>query len=500
MSSTDFIADYHAKTARHLKRLNLGQGRDVTAVLDGQQRLTALNIGLRGSHAEKLPRKWIDSPWAYPRRSLHLDLTGPAADNELGMEFDFRFLTEDRASSETEKHWFSVPSILSLEAGEEIFDYVQEHGLLSSKFAFRTLSRLHQVVHTDLIINYYEEEAQDLDKVLNIFIRVNSGGTTLSYSDLLLSIATAQWEEVEAREVIHGLVDELNETGQNFSFSKDIVLKAGLLLADIPSIAFRVTNFNATNMEILEQCWKPMSASLRLAVRLIADFGFSGRTLNADSVILPVAYYLHHRKLGENYLTSNSHANDREAIRGWVVRSLVKPGIWGSGLDTLLLALRKSIQESGKERFPVSEIESTMARLGKSLRFEEDEIEELLNLSYGDKRTFALLSLLYPGMDFRNEFHLDHIVPRSVLKKSFITAKSPAEAEALKRKLTNFQTCSCWRVHSMWRSRIKCPLSGLRSICPISSPGTAILHVTTWQTCRLQSPTLSRSSQDGAND
>ena len=33
------------------------------------------------------------------------------------------------------------------------------------------------------IINYYEENDQDLDKVLDIFVRVNSGGTQLSYSD-----------------------------------------------------------------------------------------------------------------------------------------------------------------------------------------------------------------------------------------------------------------------------------------------------------------------------
>jgi hypothetical protein len=37
---------------------------------------------------------------------------------------------------------------------------------------------------------FFEEEDQDLDKGLNIFIRVNSGGTVLSYADLLLSIAT----------------------------------------------------------------------------------------------------------------------------------------------------------------------------------------------------------------------------------------------------------------------------------------------------------------------
>jgi hypothetical protein len=420
----DFMTDYHARSARHLKRLNIGEGRALTAVLDGQQRLTALNIGLRGSHAEKLPRKWVDSPWAYPQRFLYLNLVQGADENDLGMEYDFRFLTNERAVADSggNRHWFPVTNIMKITGIAELFGYVQEVDLATNKFAFPALSRLHEVVHKDMLINYYEEEAQDLDKVLNIFIRVNSGGTQLSYSDLLLSIATAQWGDVEAREVIHTLVDELNETGQHFTLNKDIVLKAGLLLTDLPSIAFKVTNFNAANMDTLQRNWQSISAALRLAVRLLADFGFSDRTLNADSVVLPIAYYIHLRRLNENYLNTASVTQDREAIKGWVIKSLVKPGIWGSGLDTLLLTLRKTIQEYGQKSYPAAELESAMTRLGKSLRFDEDEIQDLLGLAYGDKRTFALLALLYPGMDFRNEFHLDHIVPGGAIKKSHLAA------------------------------------------------------------------------------
>ena len=82
------------------------------------------------------------------------------------------------------------------------------------------------MVQTEPVIAYYEEEDQDLDKVLDIFIRTNSGGTTLSYSDMLMSMATAQWENLDAREAIHGTVDEINRTGDGFGFSKDFLLKA----------------------------------------------------------------------------------------------------------------------------------------------------------------------------------------------------------------------------------------------------------------------------------
>jgi hypothetical protein len=75
----------------------------------------------------------------------------------------------------------------------------------------------------------------DADKVLDIFVRVNSGGTTLSYSDLLLSMATNQWQHLDAREEVRGLVQELNNGGcREFSFSKDVVVSE-LRPAELPA-------------------------------------------------------------------------------------------------------------------------------------------------------------------------------------------------------------------------------------------------------------------------
>lgn len=415
----EFMTTYHERLSRHLKQHPLSEPRDVTAILDGQQRLTSLNIGLRGSYAEKLPRKWADNPSAYPIRHLYLNLADSATENELGMQFDFRFLTKDQARTDSPSgaHWFPVSEVLKLEDGNGLFKYVLKAGLVDAEFPFQALSRLHGVVHREATINFFEEESQDLEKVLNIFIRANSGGSPLTYSDLLLSIATAQWKDVEARDAIHGLVDELNDVGQGFQMNKDLVLKAGLVLTNTPSIAFRVTNFNSANMATLESNWESIAASMRLAARLLADFGFSERTLTANSVVIPIAYYVHTRGLQENYLTAPASREDRERLRLWAVKSLLKPGVWGSGLDTLLLQIRNVIQTYGHHGFPVVEIESAMARLGKSLRFDEDELEDLLSLSWGEKRAFPLLSLLYPGMNFRNEFHMDHVFPRSRLTR-----------------------------------------------------------------------------------
>ena len=115
----------------------------------------------------------------------------------------------------------------------------------------------------------------------------------------------------------------------------------------------------------------------------------------------------------------SEYAADRSALRHWLVKSLLKAsGIWGSGLDTLLTALRKDIAEKGAHAFPVKAIESTMSGRGKSLVFSEEELEELTTLEYGDKRTFSLLSILFPGFDFSHHFHVDHIYPKGLFTRS----------------------------------------------------------------------------------
>jgi Protein of unknown function DUF262 len=409
---------YHERTHRHCDRLNLPRERAVTAILDGQQRLTALNIGLNGSHAEKLPRKWASSPDAYPVKELYLDLCHVAPDDELGMHYRFEFLIPERAREDSGEttHWYRVRDILGLAEGAmPAFDYIDGTAIAQEqrRAALEKLDRLRRTIHEDPVISYHEEEEQEIDRVLNIFIRVNSAGTELSYSDLLLSIATAQWTERDARETVNDLVDSLNGNGQGFGFSKDLVLKAGLVMTDAGDVRFKVANFNRPNMAKLEGEWDRIASALSIGARLLGSFGFSERTLTAHSVLTPIADYLFRRGVDESYLTTGQHADDRERIRDWVIRSLLKAGVWGSGLDTLLVAIRRVIREHPGAAFPLDEIQSAMARGGKSLRFEHEEIEDLVETQYGKGRAFVLLALLYPGIDVRNEFHVDHVFPRS---------------------------------------------------------------------------------------
>lgn len=413
----DFVRDYHERDRPHCPPLGEVQHRRLTAVLDGQQRLTALNVGLRGSMARKLPHKWWNNPRAFPVRKLHLDLLWvPDEEDEEGLTYRFNFLTEGEAGSPAGGVcWFPVRRILSMEnAGPAMSRWLNAHlNQENVDEAFEKLFQLYEVVHSKHLIAYYEEERQDLDKALQIFIRTNDGGTPLSHSDLLLSIAVAQWTNYDARQEIHNLVDDLNRIGVGFRFTKNLVLKAGLMLSNIGSVGFRVKNFNRHNMEILEKNWAEIKQALRLTVQLVSSYGFNGQNLTAQNSILPIAYYLFCKRPPESFLTHSQYQADRQAIRGWLIRSLLKSGVWGSGLDTLLTDLRLVINQSGRDGYPTHQLGQAMTRRGRPLLFDEEEIEDLVDMRYSDRLTFALLSLLFPFIDLQNQFHIDHIYPQS---------------------------------------------------------------------------------------
>ena len=444
----DFVRDYHQKNNPHCPPLGVLPNRQLTAVLDGQQRLTALNIGLRGSMAWKLPHKWWNNPGAFPVRKLHLDLLWqPDEDDEEGLKYRFSFLSAHQASdNQNGVCWFPVGQVLHFKnPGPAMTQWLIER-LPQQQVtpAHETLFELYQVVHNKHLVAYYEETGQELDKALQIFIRMNDGGTPLSHSDLLLSIAVAQWTRLDARKEIHELVDELNGIGIGFTFSKDLVLKAGLMLSDIGRVGFKVDNFNRENMDTFESKWEDIKGALILTVQLVSSFGFTGQNLTAHNAILPVAYYLYMKNPGESYLTHSRFRQDRQVIREWLIRSLLKSGVWGSGLDTLLTGLRRTIKENGSDAFPVARIREELAGRGRDLIFGDEEIEDLADMRYSNRLTFALLSLVFPFVDLRNQFHVDHIFPAARfterrLKDACVPDEKVAAFRERKDRLANLQ-------------------------------------------------------------
>lgn len=423
----EFVRDYHQKNNSHNLKASVTGNDDIIAVLDGQQRLTSLYIGLYGSYAYKEHMKRWDSDASFPIRKLHLNLRKKYSDeDDIGLEYDFLFLTEAEAAERKsdDHYWFKVGDILTFKENFEVNNYLIENGLMTQdeqgKFANKTLFKLHKVIHDTDVINFYLERGEELDKVLNIFVRVNSGGTPLSHSDLLLSIASASWKEKDAREEIHGFVDEISNIGDGFDFSKDFVLKTCLVLCDFPEIAFKVDNFNNKNMTVIEEKWETIEDALRLTVTLIADFGYTRDTLVSNNALIPIAYYLHKIGSPHNFVSYAKYVVDRERIKKWLVLSLLKKAFSGSP-DNVIRPIQKVIG-TNPSAFPLAEIVEEFRGKPKSLIFNEDEIHNLFQYNYGSPYTFSTLALLYPTLDFKNKFHLDHIFAKVGFRKKSLQA------------------------------------------------------------------------------
>lgn len=418
-----FVREYHQRNNPHCPDLGPLPNQEIIAVLDGQQRLTAFNIGLRGSMSIKLPYRWWSSSDAFPRRVLALNLLADLDRDEEGSRYVFDFVDESDIGHKGNSLWFKVSDILTMESGPDMNDWILNHTLENKqqRRAFRILDQLHNAVHTKPTVAYYEEKNQDIEHVLSIFIRRNSGGTTLSYSDLLLSIATSQWSTLDARKEVHQLVDDLNSIGPGLGLTKDFVLKAGLMLTDIASVGFQVRNFTQANMKTIENNWPKIRDALTETVQLVTGFGFNENSIRAASALLPISYYLYQIDAPRDFYSNGHYDEDRKIIRKWLILSILKAsGIWGSGLDTLLTALREDLQITHHGHFPYTEMRTTMVKRGRSLEFTEEEIEDLADMKYGDRRIFALLALMSPFVDTRNHhFHIDHVFP-----KSYFTTRS----------------------------------------------------------------------------
>lgn len=421
----EFLRNYHEKTGTHNKKVDLKGSDGVTAVLDGQQRLTSIYIGLKGSYAYRLKYKQKKNDNAYPTRYLYLNLLEDAKDESN--KYDFRFLTDDEYKGMPEGYWYKVGDILTMTQPGETSQYVLDNIAFAGTYtkdqtmhANNTLQKLYNVVHTDKTLSYYKEKATELDKVLNIFIRVNSGGTVLTYSDLLLSIASAQWENHDAREEITEFVEEVNSIGGGFRINKDFVLKTALVLTDFTDIAFKVDNFNKPNMMKIEANWDNIKRAIKQSVNLVSSFGYSGESLSSNNALIPIAYYLLTIGMPDNFVESGTTRENKAKIKKWLIMSLLKKAFSGQP-DNVIRPIRDIIRDNGNDDFPIDQIIDKFKDTNKSISFGVDDIEEyLLKLKYGKSETLSTLMLLYPSLDFSNKFHEDHMYPKSKFRKSYL--------------------------------------------------------------------------------
>lgn len=432
----NFIQNYADKSLNQSAK-DIGSRDSITAILDGQQRLTSLYIGLMGSYAWKNHGNEKENKV----RNLYLNLLYKRNedDGDKDYNYEFKFLTPEEAKQKSEKQsefWFKISGVLDQDFSPNDFEKDNDYyGLRphEDKEDLRRITRLLEEVGRKIKdgqgINFYTEKNSGLDKVLEIFVRVNKGGVKLSYSDLLLSMATATWGQTgegNARDEVSAFLKNLRED-YLFDFDKDFIMKSWLYMptkikdveggkekAHVSPVAFEIKNFKDA-MEYIKQDWADIKSSINESLSFIRGLGYVQDFLPSAYVLLPVA--LHHKLHGDNAFKGENEAR----ISKWISNAILKR-VFGGKPDSILTLVRKVQYEeynNGCNTFPLERIADELKSGSKSIYSDDGDIEDMLDSDYGE-RTRIILSQLFIAKHARgynvNSLHQDHIYPQSWFK------------------------------------------------------------------------------------
>ena len=395
-----FIENYDSRRP-HNESIDVEKIRasELKLVLDGQQRLTSLFIGLRGSRfiAKRIKKKEV-----FVEQKLYLNLDHKPEIDEPDDVYNFEFLSDDELSLKKESgdKWFKVGDILNL-SNSDI--RTKEREQIFTPEEADILYALKECVEKDDTLSYYTEDSNSLDKVLNIFIRVNSGGQILSYSDLLMSILTSAFDS-NIRQDMNDFVEDIRSDFPNFG--RDQVLKTALFLTN-DSPKFILANFSKEKTAKIKDNWTKIKNSVTAATCFLKENGYAGR-LSSGYVITALSLFFFKKEVP-------NEDDKREMLK--FVQNTQLTSFFSSSLDTKLVAIRKPIVDESSFKI----INQKLAALEKNyLRITRDVIEDVVESArYGKPETFAILQLLYPNLNYNGEknFHIDHIFPKTTKKK-----------------------------------------------------------------------------------
>ena len=416
----EFLKNYHERDSKN-QLVNYNFPSEIRGVLDGQQRISSMYIALQGVYCTKKKYAKTTNNSAYPERKMYINL--------LNDDYEFKFLTEKDAQNSKSGYFYLVRNILNeLEDADADSDSIVDELIESSpsrsdllienrRQAKKIINRLLSKFDDNQLVSYFRIINKDLDDILDIFVRVNSGGTILSKSDLLFSTLVAHWEN--GRDEIEKLISDMNGEDGLFSFNTDFLMRTCLFLVDAP-MNFKVQTFNPTNIHKIKDNWDQIRKALIDAAAMLREFGFNKKRLSSNYAATPLAYYL--------YKGGKVDSTTKKELRKLIVHSLLKQ-VYSGQADTALSGLREGFRiksANGNEyilkntSFNFSEYKHTRMSGGKKLTIDTTDIENFLEYKKG-AFSFLLLSTLYPDLKLDQiSFHQDHMHPHSKFKPSIL--------------------------------------------------------------------------------
>lgn len=387
-------------------------------VLDGQQRLQALYIALKGTYNNK--ELYID---ILSGDKLFLD-----GQDELKYNFDYFTKKEIKELNSRKlvepRYWILLKDIV---LSDETSVQIKKKILSEMRNMIEVDDRTEEIVESNIakiknlfseleLIYYYPIDSTvgkitDYEEILEVFIRTNSGGTILTKSDLMFSLIKLGWTEAE--EEFERLLNSINQN-ETFKFNKDFILKTALVLIG-KRARYEVRKFKGKegekNLKAVRKNWE----SIRKSFQWLRDFLIDVRitsdgALPSYNTLIPIIHfaYIHKCKPAKPRAKYN--------MQVWLYKSLLNGNFSGQS-DRVIDACTDIINRySSSDYFPFYEIEDVIKnKFNRIVEVHPNIIDGnthlVLNLAYLFNKEVKNFQPSLSG----NLPEIDHIFPKSIM-------------------------------------------------------------------------------------
>lgn len=412
----NFIKNYSEYGDKKYNELikNPSNDKAYLAILDGQQRIQSLILGLKGSYATHLPNKKYDKIESYPRRYLYINLKKSFLQDEGKSFYTFKFLEPSIAANDEKNNWFEVGKIIGLLDEKDRRKYIREHYNFQTEDdndeALSILSELNSCINDRSLLGCYAiNKDRSLDDILDIFVRINSGGTKLSKPDLLFSTIITKWSD--SRENFDDFLKNINineKQAKIFNFDIDFLIRTILYVFNI-SVILNIKNFNALDIDELKQNWDKIKNSITKTRNLLMEFGFTGWNITSYNAIMPIIYYVY----------NNGNIKDENVkleIKKYFIIAQLK-NLFGVASNSALTETRKAL--FNQKNFSTDLLKNISLVGNRNYSVSRDDIDTWLNTyKKGSPYVFMILSIIDPNFDNSKLIDIDHLYAESILRNN----------------------------------------------------------------------------------
>ena len=398
-------------------------------VLDGQQRLQSLFLAIKGT---------------YEGQILYLDiLSGKKQDDISAKRFWFWFGAkeegekwnqevfnhlalppEQRPSDFAICYYVRVAELLSMngKARKELVRKIRgplglnDEEVERAELNFDAFNRAltidqnilkASIVDQDLPTNHADRK--ELADVLEMFIRVNTGGTPLNNAELIFSMLKLGWKE--SAEALPEFVREIN-AGRSLDLDASFVIRCLLAVSDLGASFDLNVLRKQSNVQKLKENFARCCEAIRATIDFVTRdcLCSSVELLSSRNVLVVFVYYFFH--LPKHTIAPPDLAAARRALLLFAFsRVLATHG--ASRLNKFLFWELKGTAERGDREFPLGKVIYWIGKWGGFDALDEHLVQKNLKLAMHLVQGLANTKVSY----HRNAPEVDHIFPAAGLRQ-----------------------------------------------------------------------------------